>query len=97
MLLGLVRRAGKLVLGTDATIKALQAGQVKLLFLASDVSYATYDKLDKKAYFYQVKVINNYSTEELSKAIGVNAIKVIGITDEGFANIFLKEKERGDF
>lgn len=96
-LLGLIRRAGKMTLGTDLTIKALQKGQIKLILVAHDASSSTYDKLDKKAFFYQVKVLNNYSTEELSKAIGMPSIKVVGITDEGFAKAFQVEIERGDF
>jgi len=38
-----------------------------------------------------------FTTEELSNALGVNQVKVIGITDAGFASAILKEVERGDF
>lgn len=38
-----------------------------------------------------------FTTEELSNALGVNQVKVIGITDVGFASAILKEVERGDF
>lgn len=96
-LLGLARKAGKVVLGTDSVIKVLQIGQIKLILVANDASNSTYDKLDKKAYFYQVPLINNYSTVELSKAMGIGQIKVIGITDSGFALALQKEIERGDF
>lgn len=63
----------------------------KINFVATDASDATYDKIDKKAYFYQVPIINKYSTEELSKALGIEVIKIIGISDLGFAKA-LKRK-----
>ena len=96
-LLGLARRAGKVILGTDSVIKFLPTKQIKLIFVATDASDATYDKIDKKAYFYQVPIINKYSTEELSKALGIEVIKIIGISDLGFAKALKKEIERGDF
>ena len=92
-LLGLARRAGKVILGTDSVIKVLPTKQIKLIFVATDASDATY----KKAYFYQVPIINKYSTEELSKALGIEVIKIIGISDLGFAKALKKEIERGDF
>lgn len=95
-MLGIARRAGKLVLGTDSLINAFPSKKVKLVFIASDASEQTIDKFDKKAYFYQVRIINKFNTEELSKALGVTSIKVIGLLDEGFAGAILKELERGE-
>lgn len=95
-LLGIARRAGKLVMGTDSITKVLPSKKIKLIFVASDASLATVDKIDKKAYFYQVPVVNRYSTEELSKALGVGSIKIIGIVDDGFAKSMKEEIERGD-
>lgn len=54
-------------------------------------------KLIKKLIFNQVPIINKYSTEELSKALGIEVIKIIGISDLGFAKALKKEIERGDF
>lgn len=95
-LLGIARRAGKLVMGTDSLVNALPSKKVKLVFVASDASDATYDKIDKKAYYYQAPVINKFSTEELSQALGVTSIKVLGLIDEGFTKAILKELERGE-
>lgn len=96
-LLGIARRAGKLVMGTDSLLNTLPSRKIKLIFLASDVSDSTYDKIDRKAYYYQVPVVNIFSTEELSQALGVSSIKIIGIIDEGFTKSILKELERGEF
>ncbi len=95
-ILGIAKRAGKLILGTDSVIKNLPRGIIKMIILASDVSHATFDKFDKKSYFYQVKVVTNFTTEELSKALGVTMTKVVAITDDGFAKAIEKELERGD-
>lgn len=96
-LLGIARRAGKLVMGTDSLIKVLPSKKVKLIFMATDASFATKDKIDKKAYFYNVSVVTTYSTEELSKALGVGSIKIIGVIDDGFAKAMKENIERGDF
>ena len=53
----------------------------------------TTKKIIDKANFYQVKVINCFTSSELSKAIGKNNRMVIGVTDPGFAK---KIKEIGD-
>jgi ribosomal protein L7Ae-like RNA K-turn-binding protein len=95
-LLGIARRAGKLIMGTDSLIKVLPSKKIKLIFIAKDASLATIDKIDKKAYFYQVQVVNIFTTDELSKALGVGSIKIIGIADEGFAKSMREEIERGD-
>lgn len=94
-LLGIAKKANQVVLGTDTVLKVLPSKKIKLLFIASDVSVATKDKFDKKAFFYQIKVVDKYTTDELSKALGVMQIKIIGICDEGFAKALMKEIERG--
>lgn len=96
-LLGLAKKARKLVLGTDTSVAMLKSNKLTLLVIANDALDSTYDKLEKKAYFYQVPVMYKFTTEELSNALGVNQVKVIGITDAGFASAILKEVERGDF
>ena len=41
--------------------------------------------------FYNIPVITNYSTLELSQALGENNIKVIAINDIGFTKAIMKE------
>ncbi len=96
-LLGIAKKAGKLVLGTDAVVKNLSKQSTKMIFVAKDASCATIDKLDKKAFFYQIPVVVQYTTEELSQALGCPQIKVIALNDSGFAKTIQKEIERGDF
>ena len=68
--LGLSKRAGKLVQGTDAVLKNLRSRQTHLMFVASDSSENTIENVLKKGLFYNIPVITNYSTDELSKAVG---------------------------
>lgn len=92
--LGLARRAGKTVLGTDAVLKNLNKKQTYIIFVANDASIATIDKVEKKGFFYQIPVIKKYSTDELSKALGTTNQKVVGINDQGFTKAILSELER---
>ncbi len=94
--LGLAKRAGKIVAGTDAVLKNLNKGQIKLIFLANDSSFATIDKVDKKAFFYNIPIIKKYSTDELGKSLGLNNPKVIGLTDTGFTKAILELEREGD-
>ena len=84
-LLGLAQKAGRLVLGTDYVCEALRENKVKMVFLASDATRLTIDKIEKKVYFYQVPLNKSFNTQELNDAIGKTNCKVIGLTDSGFA------------
>lgn len=82
--LGIALRAGKLVSGTDLTIKGVRDNTVKLVIIASDCSERTKKTLNDKTDYYQVSLIDTFSSEELKKSIGKDR-KVMGITDLGIA------------
>lgn len=89
-LLGLAKKAGKIVSGEDSVLISLQRLKAKLVFVAKDASSQTIDKFDKKCFFYKVKMINDFDTNEISNAIGQER-KVICLIDDGFAKA-IKEK-----
>jgi len=93
-LLGLAKKAGKLVTGEDSVILSLQKKETKLVFVAKDASIQTIDKFEKKCFFYKVECISIFTCDELSNAIGSDR-KVIGVTDSGFANA-INLKLRGE-
>src|SRR5690606_352101 len=93
-MLGLAQRARKLVSGEDLCLKSLQNGTCHLMIVASDASFKTLDKFKKKCYFYNIPIIDDFSTEELSIAIGKEMRKLLAITDGGFAKA-LQEIKRG--
>lgn len=91
---GLAARARKLVIGTESTLLALRKGRLSLILLASDASGLTKKNIHDKAKHYQVDVLEHYSASELSHAIGRHDIKVIGVTDQGFANLLMQPKRK---
>ena len=92
-MLGLAQCAGKTISGESFCIDAIRNKSAHVVFLASDAGINTTKRIVDKATFYQVKVINCFSSSELSKAIGKNNRMVVAICDSGFAK---KIKEMGD-
>ncbi len=92
--LGLALRARKVTIGTELTINALRQGKVFLILLASDASSNTIKKVTDKAKTYQVEVVMDYSSDELSHAIGKRDIKTIGITDRGFSQLLMNQRRK---
>ncbi len=82
--LGLCARSRKIISG-DLLFKKMS--QVKLLVLAVDASERTKSQIHKKAYFYNIQVIEKYDSDEISKSVSLNNRKAIGIIDEGFAEL----------
>ena len=87
-LLGLVYKAKKLVLGEEVL---KQIDKVKLLIIASDISIKSKQRFEKKAHYYNIEIIDNYSAEQLSKCLCKKIVKVIGIVDQGFKQALLKK------
>ena len=82
-ILGLAQRAGFIVSGEESVELALSKKNVKIVFVANDASEKTRDKFIKKCYFYQVKCNLDFSSIELSKALG-KPRKIVGLIDQGF-------------
>ncbi len=78
-------RANRLISGEEMSLEKIKSSQAKLVFLASDAGPNTSKRVRDKSKTYQVQVIDAFSTDELSKAIGKTNRKVIAIKDQGFA------------
>ena len=83
-LLGLAMRAGKLVSGEELTLNDIRKQQVKLVFVAADASANTVKKIQDKSSYYKVPCTNQFTTNDLSQAIGRSRM-IIGVKDQGFA------------
>lgn len=83
-LLGLVRRAGKLVTGESFVLAAVRDDSAKLVLLASDAGQSNQKQFRDKTTSYHVELNESFSKDQLSTAIGA-ARTVIAITDAGFA------------
>jgi len=92
--LGLAYRARKVVVGTDLTISSLRMGKLQLILLAADASHTTKKKVYDKAKFYQVEVIEELTSFDISMALGKDDIKVIGITDRGFSQLLMSQRRK---
>ena len=91
--LGLARRSRHLIAGTDSTISALQNNKLYLIVLASDASDGTKDKVTKKAFYYNVPILDIYNVSSISQATGIKNPVVCGIDDSGLAKAILEIKE----
>lgn len=95
-LLGLTRKAGKLVFGSESCLDMINKGKVKLVIVANDSSERTIDIfkskcLEKKIDFYI------YGTKlEISKAIGKVNKTVIGVKDKNLSEAIKKILNGGD-
>lgn len=87
-LIGLMYRAKKLVLG-ESVLENIES--VKYLLIASDASDKTKERYLKKCSFYNIDYYDDFSSLELSKALGKENIKIIGIIDEGFKETLIKK------
>lgn len=83
-ILGLAMRARKIVIGTEAVVNALRAGNLSVVILATDASDNTKKKVRDKSATYGVVVLEALTSSAMSSAIGKRDIKAIGLTDKGF-------------
>ena len=87
--LGICRKAGKVVTGTDnVCIRMREKKDVSLVLAADGLSDNTKKKISDKAAFYNVKVIyTEFDMIALGLAVGKdNGCACVGITDKGLAD-----------
>lgn len=83
-LLGLMRKAGKLIYGFDSAVEALKNKKAVCLLYASDVSEKTEKNLKYEAQKYGKDILKlEVTIEEAGSAIGKKA-GVFALCDEGF-------------
>lgn len=87
-LIGLAYRAKKIYLGKQ-NLDNLK--DIKYMFIASDASDKTKERFIRKCNYYYIEYYLDFNCEELSKAIGKNNVKIIGIHDEAFKKL-IKDK-----
>lgn len=90
--LGLANRANELVLGYDPVLSSIQKNKIKLVLVASDASNKTKDTFSKKCFFYKIEILEVFTSEELSQALG-RKVKIVGIKDQGFEKLIKKRIE----
>ena len=90
-LLGLMRPAGAIEIGTDRAAEAAHAGRARVLLLASDISETAARKAAYALEGRSAPVLKlPFTREELSEALGVGDCTMAAITDMGFAEALVK-------
>lgn len=86
-LMQFARKAGKLVAGSDACLRAMHHKHIHLLVIASDTAERTRMRIesDVKQYHSRLQIIHAGTQAELSAALGLPITGVFGISDQNFA------------
>ncbi|ALD66256.1 L7Ae/L30e/S12e/Gadd45 family ribosomal protein [Spiroplasma cantharicola] len=91
--IGMISSSGKLVYG-EKLFDCIKQKKVKLVLTTSDMGKTQLKKINDKTNFYNIRVINNlFDSQQLNKAIGKSNIKSIGINDDNFVKLILKNIE----
>ena len=84
-MLGLARRAGKVVSGEFSVMEAVKSRKAYLLLLAADASDNSKKRFKDKASFRHIPCYLAGSKEELGRAIGQGERSAAAVLDAGFA------------
>lgn len=88
-LLGLIRRAGKLISGTEAVKEGIKNKEVFLILQAKEMNPNVLRS--HLEYLENITICREFNEEELTQATGLHNRRLLGITDEGFAHALLKK------
>jgi len=83
--LGLIKRAGKLVTGTDACMTSIRSGQAQLAIVAKDTGDNAMKKYRDKCAYYNVPILELFDKVTLGHAVGKSHGAILVVTDKGFA------------
>lgn len=95
-MLGLAKRAGKVVTGEFLCDKAIKNGQSHLIIIAEDISENSRKAICDACNYYGVEYIENATADELGKITGSERRVVVSVNDENFKNAILSKIERID-
>ena len=87
-MLGLAARARKIAIGETA-MQLISSKKAKLVFLAKDSSDRTHSRVQHICNSWNVPCVDQFSSEEISSAIGQFNRMVVVVTDEGIAKQIL--------
>lgn len=86
LLLGLAKKAGKLVSGGALVEKVVKEGKACLVIVAEDASSNTKKKLQNMCAYYHVPIYFYSDRDKLGHCIGKEYRSSIALTDKGFGN-----------
>ena len=94
--IGISKKAGRTVTGTELTCEAIRNGKIRLAVLASDASANTEKRLRNCCEYYGVRFVKcAYGSDLLGKAVGSRGrVASVGLTDEGLAEAAIKSLQK---
>ena len=91
-LIGLCKKAGKIVSGAALCEKEIRAGKTELIIIANDISQTGLKAITDICEHYHVKHIICCDKNSLGKAVGAAGERsVIAVNDKGFSDAILKK------
>ena len=85
LMLGLARRAGKIIYGSESVVLSARQGKAKLAVMAGDASERTKKLMRNKCKSFSVPLFEFSTKAELGGALGKSDISALGISDRNFA------------
>lgn len=92
-LLGLAKRAGKVVSGEFSTEAAVKSAKAYLVVVSEEASANTKKKFQNMCTYYEVPIYFYGNKEELGRCIGQEFRASLAVTDPGFADAIRKQLE----
>lgn len=83
--LGLVKRSGNLIEGYSKCDEQRNKIRINLFILSLDASESTIKKFTNHCNIKNIKLIKDFTKEELGTSIGREEVKVMAITDQNMA------------
>ena len=94
--IGLARKAGKLISGTDCVCDEIRKNKIFLVVCAGDVSDNTKKKIsDCCSYYHTTLYMTEISKEDLGHGIGKSFAACVGITDKNLSELISRNINRG--
>ena len=89
-MIGLARKAGKVVLGTDACSEAIKKKKVKLIIISKGAADRTKRMFKSLCEQSEIAIYEVLETDEISSAVGKDNKVVLGINDKNFSEAITK-------
>lgn len=90
MLIGLAKKAGRLVSGEKNCKDAISSGSAKLVIIGCDTAKNTLKSVTNSCKFYDVKYVFFGDSVSLGHSIGNTHNAVVAVCDEGLAGLIGK-------
>ncbi len=91
-MIGLAKKAGKIVAGAEQCEKEIRAKKSELIIIADDISDTGLKAITDVCTHYSISHIKCFTKSELGEAIGaLGERSVLSVNDKGFADAIIKK------